>query len=76
MKVTHPHFRIQFPESSIGFKHRAKDGRVFVKFAELSEEIELPQVLSVELGDGDSQAWEIQITFIASAAVEYTGEEP
>jgi hypothetical protein len=75
MKLTHPHFRIQFPEDRRGFKHRAKDGRVFVKFAEL-EELELPQVLSVELGDGDSEAWEIQITFIASAEVEYSGEEP
>lgn len=76
MKVTQPHFRIQFPKDYRGFKHRAKDGRVFVKFAEL-EEIELPNVLAVQVGDGRGDgAWEIEITFVASAEVEYTGEKP
>jgi hypothetical protein len=75
VKVTHPHFRIQFPEKYIGSKHRARDGRVFMSFPEIGE-IELPQVRDVELGGGNSEGWEIKITFIASAEVEYTGEEP
>ena len=72
MKVTKPHFRIQFPEDYRGHKHQAIRGRVFVSFAEMGE-IELPQVLRVELGDGGSGGWEIEVTFIASAEVEYTG---
>jgi hypothetical protein len=75
VKVTRPHFRIQFPESSRGHKHRAMDGRVFVSFPEIGE-IELPQVLRVELGGGVSEGWEIELTFIASAEVEYVGELP
>jgi len=74
MKVTHPHFRVQFPESFLGQKHRAGLGHVFLSSPEIGE-IELPQVLDIELGGESKGGWEITIKFIASAEVQYIGEE-
>jgi hypothetical protein len=55
-------------------KHRAGDGRVFVKFAE-TEEFELPQVKDVQLNGPATGVWTIELTFIASAEVEYVDAE-
>jgi hypothetical protein len=74
MRVTHPHFRIEFPEQFKGSKHVANRGRVFVKFTE-TEEFELPQVKDVQLNGPATGVWTIELTFIASAEVEYVDAE-
>jgi hypothetical protein len=47
---------------------------VFVSFPEIGE-IELPQITNVELGGDVSEGWKIALTFIASAEVQYIGED-
>jgi hypothetical protein len=74
MRVTDPHFRIEFPARFRGQKHAIWPGRVFVTFPELGE-VELPRVTDVQLGDGDNGIWEITLTFVASAEVAYVDEE-
>jgi hypothetical protein len=74
MKLTNPHFRIQFPREFKGTKHRALDARVFVTFPEIGE-VELSNVRKTTVGGGASDAWTIELTFYASAEVEYADAE-
>jgi hypothetical protein len=73
MKVTNPHFRMEFPASFRGHKHRSYYGPIFVSFPEIGE-IELPNVKRVEIG-GNGGGWEITLTFLASAEVVYKDED-
>jgi hypothetical protein len=58
----------------MGKKHPAGVARVFVSFPETGE-IELPQITNVELGGDISAGWEITLTFLASAEVQYIEDE-
>lgn len=74
MRLTHPHFRIEFPEQFKGSRHVANRGRVFVSFPEIGE-VELPSVRRVEIGELEHGLWEVELRFLASAEVQYVKDE-